>query len=82
MTEDDIINETFDEEIKVSEKHLNILVDVEFGSTSHKCGATMSVDTIKKTNADYIKEMLHQIEYELKKVIPKMLEIEGGKQNE
>jgi len=50
---------------------------------THKCGTTMTLDTIKKTKADYIKEMLNQIEYELKKAIPKMLETEeGGNQNE
>jgi len=64
-------------------KTLDILVDVVIGSTTHKCGTTMTLDTIKKTKADYIKEMLNQIEYELKKAIPKMLEIEeGGNQNE
>jgi len=78
MSDEDMLHK----EIKASEKQLSILVDVEFGSTSHKCGATMSIDTIRKTNADYIKEMLNQINHELQKVIPKMLEIEGGNQNE
>ena len=78
MSAEDIL----DEEIKASEKQLNIFVDVELGSTTHKCGATMSMDTIRKTKADYIKEMLNQIGYELQKVIPKIIEIEGGKKNE
>ena len=78
MSDEDMLHK----EIKANEKQLSILVDVEFGSTSHKCGATMSADTIRRTKADYIEEMLKQINNELQKVIPKMLEVEGGNQNE